>query len=98
MSRSPARAPPCADSPEPTTPSFRSGPPEDGAGRRPRASRLMAAGPHNRMHESALPPQQPDMSKGPAGDSHSTDTHTHALDLLRDALGATVIATYPNAR
>ena len=38
------------------------------------------------------------MSQAPPGNGHSTDTHTHALDLLRDALGATVIATYPNAR
>ena len=38
------------------------------------------------------------MSEAPPGNGHSTDTHTHALDLLRDALGATVIATYPNVR
>jgi len=38
------------------------------------------------------------MSGAPPGNIHSTDTHTHALDLLRDALGATVIATYPTAR
>jgi hypothetical protein len=38
------------------------------------------------------------MSKALPGNRHSTDTHTYALDLLRDALGATVIATYPNAR
>ena len=38
------------------------------------------------------------MSKAPRGNRHYTDTHTHALDLLRDALGATVIDTYPNAR
>ena len=38
------------------------------------------------------------MSGAPLGNRHSTDTHTHALGLLRDALGATVIATYPNAR
>jgi hypothetical protein len=38
------------------------------------------------------------MSEAPPGNGHYTDTHTHALDLLRDALGATVIATYPNAR
>ena len=38
------------------------------------------------------------MSKDPPGNRHSTDTHAHALDLLTDVLGATVIATYPNAR
>ena len=38
------------------------------------------------------------MSAAPPGNRHFTDTHTHALDLLRDALGATVIANYPNAR
>ena len=38
------------------------------------------------------------MSQAPPGNTHSTDTDTHALGLLRDALGATVIATYPNAR
>ena len=37
------------------------------------------------------------MSEAPPGNGHYTDTHTHALDLLRDALGATVIATYLNA-
>ena len=38
------------------------------------------------------------MSDAPRGNGPCTDTHTHALDLLADALGATVIATYPNAR
>jgi len=38
------------------------------------------------------------MSQAPPGNRPCTDTHTHALELLRDALGATVIATYPNAR
>ena len=38
------------------------------------------------------------MSWAPPGNGPCTDTHTHALDLLRDALGATVIATYPNGR
>ena len=38
------------------------------------------------------------MSPALPGNTHSTDTHTQALDLLKDALGATVIATYPNAR
>ena len=38
------------------------------------------------------------MSDALPGNGHCTDTHPHALDLLRDALGATVIATYPNAR
>ena len=38
------------------------------------------------------------MSAAPPGNGHCTDTHTHALDLLTDALGATVIATCPNAR
>jgi len=47
---------------------------------------------------SALPPRPPGMSDAPPGNGHCTDTHTHALDLLRDALGATVIATCPNAR
>ena len=47
---------------------------------------------------SALPSRPPGMSDAPSGNGHCTDTHTHALDLLRDALGATVIATYPNAR
>jgi hypothetical protein len=32
------------------------------------------------------------MSETSPGNRHDTDTHTHALDLLRDALGATVIA------
>ena len=36
------------------------------------------------------------MSDAPRGNGYCTDTH--ALDLLREALGATVIATYPNAR
>jgi predicted dehydrogenase len=38
------------------------------------------------------------MSGAPPGNGHFTDTHTHALDLLRDTLGATVIATYPNGQ
>ena len=38
------------------------------------------------------------MSAASPGNGHSTDTHTHALDLLREVLGATVTATYPNAR
>jgi hypothetical protein len=38
------------------------------------------------------------MREAAPGNGYCTDTHTHALDLLRDALGATVIATYPNAR
>lgn len=38
------------------------------------------------------------MSGAPPGNGHGTDTHTHALDLLADALGATVSATYLNAR
>jgi hypothetical protein len=38
------------------------------------------------------------MSDALSGNGPCTDTHTNALDLLRDALGATVIATCPNAR
>jgi hypothetical protein len=38
------------------------------------------------------------MSEAPPGNRHDTDRHTHTLDLLRDAFGAKVIATYPNAR
>jgi hypothetical protein len=38
------------------------------------------------------------MSEAPPGNGHCTDMHAHALDLLREALGAMVIATYPNAR
>jgi hypothetical protein len=40
----------------------------------------------------------PDMSEASPGNTHSTDTHTHAVDLLTDALGAAVTATYPTAR
>jgi len=39
------------------------------------------------------------MGEALPGNGHHTDTDdTHALDLLRHALGAKVIATYPNAR
>ena len=38
------------------------------------------------------------MSEAPPGNGHYTDTHTHALDLLRDVLGAKVIATYAHGR
>jgi hypothetical protein len=64
----------------------------------PHASRLTAAGPHNRMRRISTAATAARHEPAPPGNTHSTDTHTHAVDLLTDALGATVIATYPTAR
>jgi len=68
MSRSPARPPPCAGSPEPTTPSSRSGPPMDGAGPGPPASRRAAAGPPNKMRPISTAAPAARHEPGPAGE------------------------------
>jgi hypothetical protein len=74
MSRSPARPPPCAGSPEPTTPSSRSGPPKDGAGPRPHASRRTAAGPPDRTRRISTAARH---ELGPAGE-RTLHGHAHA--------------------
>jgi predicted dehydrogenase len=38
------------------------------------------------------------MSEASPGNGHYTDTDTYALDLLREVLGAKVIATYAHGR
>jgi predicted dehydrogenase len=58
----------------------------------------MAADPYNKMWRTSTAAGDGRMSEDPPGNGHYTDTHTHALDLLRRVLGAKVITTYAHGR